>query len=288
MRFGTVLIFFATFAAILPILLIATLYLGSSGESNSGNIEMLFFDVGQGDSTLVRVANKTVLIDCGNFNAGEKILSELKANSVTAINVLIATHPDSDHIGGCFDVIRNFNVSLLLQSPILKRKYDDLGEKLNDIAMQHSIPIAFPSSGEKIFLDDNLGLTVLSPPAIFASNEDNENSLVLRGQFKKFSFLLAADAERQAENFLVENFALHSTVLRIGHHGSKTSTSERFLTRVSPRLAIISVGENNYGHPHKAILQRLSNSGIAFLRTDTNGTVRLVSDGRDFLVTSGN
>ncbi len=253
----------------------------------SQNLTMSFIDVGQGDSILVILPNtKTLLIDGGERQSSGKVLSTLQEYGLSYIDVIVATHPHADHIGGLIDVINTVNVGQVLDSGQMHTT--QTFEDLLDAIYNKQIPLRSVSEGESINLDPTVKIDVLNPPASIpdgANNEGefNDNSVVLKLTYGNFSALLTGDMEERNEARLVFNNAtiLDADVLKAGHHGSRTSSSTAFLNAVTPEVVIISLAAgNNYGHPHQEALDRISASGAQYLlRTDIDGTITLTSDG---------
>ena len=253
----------------------------------SQNLTMSFIDVGQGDSILVILPNtKTLLIDGGERQSSGKVLSTLQEYGLSYIDVIVATHPHADHIGGLIDVINTVNVGQVLDSGQMHTT--QTFEDLLDSIYNKQIPLRSVSEGESINLDPTVKIDVLNPPASIpdgANNEGefNDNSVVLKLTYGNFSALLTGDMEERNEARLVFNNAtiLDADVLKAGHHGSRTSSSTAFLNAVTPEVVIISLAAgNNYGHPHQEALDRISASGAQYLlRTDIDGTITLTSDG---------
>ena len=253
----------------------------------SQNLTMSFIDVGQGDSILVILPNtKTLLIDGGERQSSGKVLSTLQEYGLSYIDVIVATHPHADHIGGLIDVINTVNVGQVLDSGQMHTT--QTFEDLLDAIYNKQISLRSVSEGESINLDPTVKIDVLNPPASVpdgANNEGefNDNSVVLKLTYGNFSALLTGDMEERNEARLVFNNAtiLDADVLKAGHHGSRTSSSTAFLNAVTPEVVIISLAAgNNYGHPHQEALDRISASGAQYLlRTDIDGTITLTSDG---------
>jgi competence protein ComEC len=253
----------------------------------SQNLTMSFIDVGQGDSILVILPNtKTLLIDGGERESSGKVLSTLQEHGLSYIDVVVATHPHADHIGGLIDVINNVNVGQVLDSGQVHttQTFEDLLDAIHN----KRIPLRSVSEGESINLDPTVRINVLNPPASIpdgSTNETefNENSVVLKVTYSNFSALLTGDMEERNEARLVLKNAtiLDADVLKAGHHGSRTSSSLAFLNAVTPEVVIISLGAgNSYGHPHQEALDKISSSGAQYmLRTDIDGTITLTSDG---------
>ena len=252
----------------------------------SQNLTMSFIDVGQGDSILVILPNtKTLLIDGGERHSSSKVLSTLQEHGLSYIDVVVATHPHADHIGGLIDVINNVNVGQVMDSGQVHTT--QTFEDLLDAIYNKQIPLRAVSEGESINLDPTVKINVLNPPASIPDGSNNEaefndNSVALKLTYGNFSALLTGDMEERNEARLVFKNAtvLDADVLKAGHHGSRTSSSLAFINAVTPELVIISLGAgNSYGHPHQEAMDRISALGAQYLhRTDIDGTITLFSD----------
>ena len=202
-------------------------------------------------------------------------------SGVAGLDAVIATHAHSDHIQGLLDVLRTLNVRRLF---IPSLDDETCFAELLEAAAEKGIPVTRCSSGMVINLDRHTTVYVLNPEAMCRADRDslNDTSLVLRLCYKNTSVLLMGDAEKPAEERMLNSaFAqwLDADVIKIGHHGSNTSTSEAFIEMVSPAAAVISAGRNNFGHPSEEVLGLLEDKGIEYFRTDESGAVVLQSDG---------
>lgn len=253
-------------------------------EAQAPALAISFLDVGQGDSALIITpSGRTMLVDTG---PDEQAVSEGVARHMPfyarTIDLLVLTHPDKDHIGGTLAVFKEYDVRGIIM-PYAGKDMPIFQEILNT-AKDRNIPIFFAHWHEQINLDKDVALNVLWPPEgaenIFSSS--NDMALAMKLTYKDDSFMLTGDMESSGEHVLSAFGAdLKSDVLKVGHHGSSTSTSKEFLQGVSPKLAVISVGASNrYGHPTAEVLGRLS--GIKTLRTDRNGDITLISQGDTF------
>jgi beta-lactamase superfamily II metal-dependent hydrolase len=254
---------------------------------SSHNLTMTFIDVGQGDSILVTLPNtKTLLIDGGEQGSFDKILSTLQEHGLSHIDVVVATHPHADHIGGLIDIINSVDVGQVLDSGQIHttQTFEDF---LVAIDNKH-ISLKSIRESDSINLDPAVKIDVLNPPAslvVGASDESqfNDNSVVLKLKYGNFSALLTGDMQQTNEQRLVsENAsALDIDVLKAGHHGSSTSSSSAFLSAVTPEVVIISVGAGNtYGHPHQEAMDRILAAGTKYVfMTDIDGTITLTTNG---------
>jgi len=261
---------------------------GSRVADNNGKLSVYFLDVGQGDSELLVFGNKTILIDAGETDMGDRVVSDLKRFGVTRIDLLVATHPHSDHIGGMQKVLAAFPVGEVLDtglpssSPIYEHFLETVDKK--------HIPYTLAEQGEIIDLDPALRILVLSPPKERFGDDPNQNSIVLRISYGTITILLTGDIGGEAEKALTKTgYALDAQILKVGHHGSEYSSSPAFLARVHPEVAVISVGKDNpYGHPHDKTLKNLENAGVTVYRTDRDGTVLVRTDGISYSVKTEN
>ncbi|MFD1732301.1 ComEC/Rec2 family competence protein [Deinococcus malanensis] len=235
---------------------------------------MVFLDVGQGDATLIRLPQLTMLVDAGgsvrsNYDVGERtVVPALRAMGVRKLDVAVATHADTDHIEGLSSVLRHLPVGELW---IGQRKTDDplLGELLG-VAAQRGVPVREVRRGDRVQAD-GATLTVLWPPGHVWSTEDNENSVALDLESGGWRMALLGDLPSDTEAALGLG---QLKVLKAAHHGSRHSTGAGLLQQTAPADTVISVGRNTYGHPHPDVLERLQQAGSRVWRTDQAGTVR--------------
>lgn len=232
-----------------------------------------FIDVGQADSILVRNQDKVMIIDAGTNEAGETVVNYLKNLGITKIDYLIGTHPHEDHIGGLDDVINNFDIGQIYMPKIetTTKTFEDVLDAIEN----KNLTITAPNKGDKIELGQAVGEFMTEP--ILDKDNLNVSSLVLRLEFGNTSYLFMGDAEEENEE------TIHwpkTDVLKVGHHGSSTSSSESFLEQVQPQYAVIMVGkDNSYGLPTQETIDKLNNRGSEIYRTDEDGTIQMTSDG---------
>jgi competence protein ComEC len=256
---------------------------------NSGPLKVYFIDVGQGDSELLTYNNFTMLIDAGDPDAGPRVVSEIKNLGITEIDILVATHPHADHIGGMQDVLKQFRVHEVIDTamPHTTATY----QKFLATIDQKKIPYKTVRTGDVISPVQGLSFLVLNAPPAGDSSaiEDlNDASIVLRASYGQIDILFEGDAGTAVEDrMMATGLPLGSQVLKVAHHGSPHGTGAAFLERVDPEVAIISVGAGNpYGHPAQATIGRLEDAGAIVFRTDQDGTVVLQSDGMKYSITT--
>lgn len=255
-----------------------------------GDLLVHFIDVGQGDCELIQTPDSTVLIDAGDIGLGDLVVDYVKAQGVTKIDYLIATHPHADHIGGMPEVVDSFEIGKVLFSdlPSSMVPTTKIYERLLDSIAKKGIQITKARPSVVYDLGSGAELKLFGP--INQDKDDmNENSIVCRLAFGDVSFLFTGDAGIISENDMVERYGglLSSTVLKLGHHGSNTATQDKWLKKVAPEIVVAEVGtDNKYGHPHQEILDRIKKYGLTFYRTDEDGNIVMASDGETITVTT--
>lgn len=251
-------------------------------------VEIYFLDVGQGDSTIIRTAkNKTIVIDGGEgeksgFDYGKNVLFPFLINKgARKIDFLIFSHFDSDHCGGLIYLLENIKVEKILIGKQFE-KNENL-EYIVNLANKKHVKIIELQAGNKINIEKESSLEILWPSVAEKNSENsiNNNSLVCKFVCKNFSMLLTGDIESIAEEKLIEKYKntnrLNANILKIAHHGSKTSSIQEFLNEVNPKIALIGVGrKNKFGHPNQEVLERLKEKGIQIYRTDQNGEIQII------------
>lgn len=246
----------------------------------SGSVRIDFLDVGQGSAILVSAPNgNQVLIDGGPSDAVLAKLGEELPLGDRKIELLILTHPDSDHLSGLVEVLKRYDVGQILESGIADSSAEY--RAWDELITQKKIPVVFASAGQNIAIADNLAIKILYPLGKINGQQfknTNATSLVGKIIYGQNSVLFTGDAEEQTEQPLLRLGAdLRADILAVGHHGSKNSTGADFLAAVAPEIAIIQVGRNNrYGHPTAEVLEKLKE--LAVWRTDLDGDIDFLCD----------
>lgn len=247
-------------------------------------------DVGQGDSILIKTPEHNILIDAGLSESGSHVVSYLESQQVKTIDYLIISHPHADHIGGMAYVVEQMDVRHVIAPRVpesltpTSKAYFSLLTAISDKGLK----IKTAKAGDYYDMEDGAGFTILGPVTP-DENDLNSNSVVLKFEYGEVSFLLTGDCETGEEMDILESGAdVRADVLKLGHHGSGTSTGKAWLAAVSPRWAAISCGlDNSYGHPHREVLERLSAKGVETHRTDLEGTIVFETDGGNIRVAGG-
>lgn len=246
----------------------------STLKESSNNLDVYFLDVGQADSILLSNNGHYMLIDAGNNEDGPKLVNYFKSLGITKFDYVIATHAHEDHIGGMDDIIKNFDIGTFYMPDLITttKTFEDV----LDVLSEKQIAFETPTIDQEFSFSDTKITT------LYVNNEAknlNDSSIVLRLKHGTNTFLFTGDASTKVEKQLL-NKNIASDVLKVGHHGSRYSTSKEFLNKVNPQYAIISVGINNtYKHPHDETLKKLNDKKIIIYRTDQEGTIVAESNG---------
>ncbi len=246
----------------------------------SGDTSVSFLDVGQGDAVLICQDGEFCLIDAGTVESEESLLRSLESAGVEKLTYVVMTHPHADHAGGMAAVLETFPTETLIL-PQLEGLNEESAtlERTLDAAQQYGTDTVEASTGDKYVLGTGQLEVLLAPTPEEAGDNLNNLSLCLRFTAGSFSFIDTGDAEEEVEEQLLERywFGLDADLLKAGHHGSNTSNTEEFLAAVRPEIVVASCGlDNDYGHPHAEVVERIQNIGAEFYRTDLDGTVTVV------------
>lgn len=229
--------------------------------TNTNNLKVYYFDVGQADSILIVNNNSTMLIDAGNNDDGELVVNNIKKLGISKLDYVIGTHPHEDHIGGLDDVIDAFDIGTIYMPKV--QTNTKTFEDVLDSVSNKGLTITAPKIGDK-FQVGNANCEVMSTGE--DSSNLNSTSIVIRMEYNNKSYLFMGDAEKINED---SREWPQTDILKVGHHGSSTSSSQNFLDQVKPKIAVIQLGEGNkYGHPHDEVIKRLENIGAIIYRTD--------------------
>ena len=251
-------------------------FTGGSNATAGGKLEVHYLDIGQGDSTLIKCGDKTMLIDAGENDMGTQVQAYLQSQGVEKLDYVIGTHPDSDHIGGLDVIIYKFDCGNILMPDKKKdtATYRDVISAMKSKNYKNTLP----EVGKKYTFGEAT-FTIIAPNDDYESANDCSIGILL--EYGETSFLFTGDAEELAEADIVKNgIDIDCDVYKVGHHGSRTSSDEALLNAASPAYAVISCGEgNSYGHPHAQTLNNLRYRGIKVFRTDEQGTIVATSDG---------
>lgn len=250
----------------------------------SDNISAHFIDVGQGDSIFIELPNsECMLIDAGIANKGEYIEDYIRSTGYDTIDYLIATHPHADHIGSMDYIVSNMDIGSIYMPKVstTTKTYEHLLEALQEKGLK----IKSAKAGMSIIDENDLSADIIAPIEI-DEDELNNCSIIIKIRYENDSYLFVGDAEKEELSSVTADMS--ADVLKVGHHGSRTSTTEEFLEEVNPKYAVISCGvDNDYGHPHEEALNLLNKFNVDYYRTDINGTVTVTSNGsRNYNITT--
>lgn len=243
---------------------------------NLKHMKLHYIDVGEGDSIFIELPNeKTMLIDAGETSEGDTVLNYIKQLGYSNIDYIVGTHPHTDHIGGLAQIINSFSVGKIYMPKAIStsKTYENL---LNTISMK-GLKIQTAKAGVNIINENNLLVDIIAPNSDSYSDLNNY-SAVIKITYQNMKFIFMGDAEIISENEILTDVT--ADIIKVGHHGSNTSSGQDFVSRVNAKYAIISVGsDNNYNHPNMDIVDRWKTSGAKVYRTDLNGTIIVTTDG---------
>ena len=246
-------------------------------------ISIHFIDVGQGDATLIlSYDGSAILIDAGIQSAGQKVVSYLKQAGVSSIDKVIATHPHADHIGGLIEVFDSFQVGEVIDSGYIHTT--NIFERYLNKIDELNIPFTIAEQGNKIDFSEGIDIEIIHPRELMSS--PNNSSVSIRMTYGDISFVTTGDAEKEAENLMIQrNNDLSAQIYKVAHHGSSTSNTSAFLDAVNPEMAVFQVGVGNrYGHPSDEVLAELDRRGVDVYRNDYMGNIVVTTDGKTYSV----
>ena len=255
-------------------------------EERDGYLMVAFLDVGQGDAIFIEAPNgNQILIDGGSNKKVLRKLGGVMPFYDRSIDIVLATHPDKDHTGGLPDILKRYEVEAVITSDVQSdtSAYREFEKIIDD----KRIKKIFARAGQIIWLSNDIYIEILFPDRSTSGWDSNTASVVARLVYGDTEFLLTGDSPKKIEKYLTAQYGgkLHSDILKLGHHGSRTSTSRIFLSAVNPEYTIISAGLNNrYGHPHKEVVEMLKEFEISSLATYENGTIVIKSDGKNIYI----
>jgi competence protein ComEC len=278
-------------AQLLLLFLLANLLLigwALTPRRSAGELRLTFLDVGQGDAAVLESpSGKVMVVDAGGLlpdgdDQGRRVVAPfLRSRGIYRLDALLLTHPDADHIGGAASLLERLPVGVLLENGQLEHDSSPVAAAVVRKAQARRVPLRILRRGQLLDFGDGVTAQVLAPDGTGFAISDNEASLVLRVEYGRTAFLLTGDAEAGSEaEMLRSGQPLASDLLKVGHHGSLSSTTEPFVAAVRPRLAVISCGARNlYGHPGRRVLETLEKAGARLYRTDKQGAITCLSDG---------
>ncbi|WP_424765721.1 MBL fold metallo-hydrolase [Paenibacillus sp. sgz302251] len=241
-------------------------------------LKVHFIDVGQGASQLIiGSSGKTILIDAGNNSEEKTIVNYLKKQKIKKIDILIGTHPDADHVGGMDAVVSNFAIGKIYMPKVVSttKTYEDVLTAIK----KKNLKVTTAKAGLTLDWEKDATIKMIAPVGTY--DDSNEMSAVIKLTYGSTSFLFMGDAESKSENDIIKSKEnIKSDVLLVGHHGSNSSTSQKFLNAVNPKHAVIQVGNNSYGHPTNEIIKRLTDKKTKIYRNDKQGTIIFTTDGK--------
>lgn len=270
----------------LLVMFVVTLFMVSLFFTQKNNLKIIFLDVGQGDATLIKTPlGKNILIDTGaKNNLGTKISPYIHP-SRRSIDLLILTHPDLDHIGGSLSILKQYDVKNVLHSGLLAGV--PLYSAIADEVSYQNISVYEASAGQRVYIEPNVYIDIYSPHENIESFDANEYSIISHIHYGKNSLFITGDATKLNESDLVEVYgnSLGADILKIGHHGSQTSTLSSFVEAVNPQYGVISAGcDNRFGHPHAKVLTTLFQNNVNLLETCSEGDIVFESNGRQIIL----
>jgi competence protein ComEC len=266
-----------TIVAIIGLVIVANIFVwGDVARGGAvSDPDFYFLDVGQGDSEVIQMSHRvTYMIDGGKNDMAANALSSILPFLRRRIDVLFVSHPQQDHLGGLFDVVRRYDIGVVVWNGERNALWDSFVQVLND----RHIPAVAVAQGDQVRYGDAT-MRVLWPVAGSESSDENEHCLVTLFSDRGTSALYTADMTDRVERAIASMVTTTVDILKVAHHGSKYASSAMFLDKAHPLVAVIEVGKNSYGHPTQEALTRLADIGARIFRTDQSGTVRIIKDG---------
>lgn len=262
------------------VLLVLGLHNTASAAESKDSFWVEYVDVGQGDCALVQCDGHYMMIDGGPSKASSTVYTILKNKGIKTIDLMVATHPDEDHIGGLSGALNYSKVDKVL-SPVTEHDTKTF-KSLEKYVKKQGKSFTVPKVGDTYRLG-SAKIDIVGP--IYSNSDSNNQSIVVNVTYGANSFLFTGDAEDEEESSILRKYkSLKCDVLKVGHHGSNSSTSKALLNTVKPTYAVISVGENLYGHPTQSTIDKLTKAGVAIYRTDLQGDITFYSDGKNVTV----
>lgn len=265
---------------------IATWQVSLDSKESAQFFSVSFLDVGQGDAIYIQTPDGfEMLVDGGRDSLVLNALSSQRSFFDRKIDLVVATHPDLDHIGGLIDVFRRYEVETIL---LTENKNDTpAAAAFSEAIASENAALIYANAGQRFQLGASTTVTIYSPVGDETNWETNNASIILKVTYGDIDVLLTGDAPFQIEEYIVDSFGAHlqAEVLKLGHHGSRTSTSELFLDTVKPEYAIVSAAiDSPYNHPHQEVMQRVFARDIPTFHTGVDGTITFLSDGEEVWV----
>lgn len=267
---------FAYFASLILVFLYLARFISGLADND---LQVIFFDVGQGDSIFIRLPDRRcILIDGGVDNTVIYRLGKYLPYFERQIDLVIMTHTDADHLNGLVEVCRRFQVKAIMFSPVESAEpaYQELLREIE----RKSIRQIRPEDYYRLEIGNGSDFEIFNPKDEIACSDVNDCSVVARLKYRNISYLFTGDISSKQEDILLRNYTnLSADILKVAHHGSRYSTKAEFIKEVSPKLAVISVGKNNFKHPGAELIERLAAAGVKILTTLENGDIMITSDG---------
>lgn len=257
-----------------------------TASSENSLLDAYFIDVGQGDCTLFISGSESMLIDCGEKEYSQHVINSVRNYGITQLDYVVVTHAHSDHMGGMADILDAIPTeNIIISEPCENSAATNIYGNFLDAADRSNADIILAEPDYTFSLGE-AECRILAPFNV-SSTEENDNSVIMHITAGTTSFLMTGDTEKKTEKELIKQYPdLSATILKVAHHGSTSSSGKDFIKQISPETAIISVGENSYGHPKEEVLKTLDNYSVSYLRTDKNGTIHINCSADGYSITS--